>query len=38
MSPPSMGFFADGLNRIVDRSTTLWKARHGSGIGLVVDI
>jgi hypothetical protein len=35
MSPPAMGFFSEGLNRIVDRSTTLWKARQGSCIGIV---
>jgi hypothetical protein len=39
MSAPAMGFFADGLNRVVDRSTTVWKARQGSGIGIgLVDI
>jgi hypothetical protein len=33
MSAPAMGFFAEGLNRDVDRSTTVWKARQGSGSG-----
>jgi hypothetical protein len=38
MSPPTIGFFSDALTSTVDRSATLWKARQGSNIGLVVDI